>query len=97
MALARGHQPDCGEIVQMTDEQEVLKISDQDNAIIGRCFCWDGNSRVERIVYSGEKLIANFVEIDGMSEDEALEWVEYNIEGAYWGPTTPIIMWSNDD
>jgi len=80
-----------------SDEEGMVTIDDQSSAIIGRCSCWNGNAKVDRFVYSGEKLIDNFVEIDGMSEDEALEWVEYNIEGAYWGPTTPIIVWSNDD
>jgi hypothetical protein len=78
-----------------SNEEGMVTIDDQSSAIIGACFCWDGQSRVERFVYSGEKLIENFVENDGMSEEEALEWVEYNIEGAYWGPTTPIIVWSD--
>tara|TARA_R110000868_G_scaffold395917_1_gene667923 strand:- start:157 stop:531 length:375 start_codon:yes stop_codon:yes gene_type:complete len=80
-----------------SNEEGMVTIDDQSSAIIGKCYCWDGQSRVERFVYSGEKLIDNFVENDGMSEEEALEWVEYNIEGAYWGPTTPIIVWSNDE
>jgi hypothetical protein len=80
-----------------SNEEGMVTIDDQSSAIIGACFCWDGQSRVERFVYSGEKLIENFIENDGMSEEEALEWVEYNIEGAYWGPTTPIIVWSDDE
>jgi len=80
-----------------SNEEGMVTIDDQSSAIIGACFCWDGQSRVERFVYSGDKLIENFIENDGMSEEEALEWVEYNIEGAYWGPTTPIIVWSDDE
>jgi len=80
-----------------SNEEGMVTIDDQSSAIIGACFCWDGQSRVERFVYSGEKLIENFVENDGMSEEEALEWVEYNIEGAYMGPNTPIVVWGEDD
>ena len=80
-----------------SNEEGMVTIDDQSSAIIGACFCWDGQSSVERFVYPGEKLIENFIENDGMSEEEALEWVEYNIEGAYWGPTTPIIVWSDDE
>lgn len=80
-----------------SNEEGMVTIDYQSSAIIGTCFCWDGQSRVERFVYSGEKLIENFVENDGMSEEEALEWVEYNIEGAYMGPNTPIVVWGEDD
>jgi hypothetical protein len=80
-----------------TNEEGMVTIDDQSSAIIGACFCWDGQSKVERFVYSGEKLVENFIENDGMSEEEALEWVEYNIEGAYWGPATPIIVWGDDE
>jgi hypothetical protein len=33
------------------------------------------------------------VDEDGMDIHEALEYIEFNIEGAYVGPHTPIIMW----
>ena len=29
-----------------------------------------------------------------MTSDEALEYIEFNIEGAYVGEQTPIVMWS---
>lgn len=80
-----------------SNEEGMVTIDDQSSAIIGACFCWDGQSKVERFVYSGEKLVENFVENDGMSEEEALEWVIYNIDCAYWGPTSPIIVWSDDE
>lgn len=79
------------------NEEGMVTIDDQSSAIIGTCLCWNGDSKVERFVYSGEKLVENFIENDGMSEDEATDWVVYNIEGAYWGPTTPIIVWSDHD
>ena len=31
---------------------------------------------------------------DGMTPEEALEYIEYNIEGAYVGEQTPCVMWS---
>jgi hypothetical protein len=33
---------------------------------------------------------------DGMDSDEAREFIEYNIEGAYVGEDTPIITWTQD-
>lgn len=32
-------------------------------------------------VYSYEKLVSHFVDEDGMSEDDAIEWIDYNILG----------------
>jgi hypothetical protein len=30
---------------------------------------------------------------DGMTRDEALEFVDFNIEGAYTGNDTPLLVW----
>lgn len=43
------------------------------------------------VVYDYDLLIECFVK-DGMSHDEAVEWVEFNIVGAYVGDRTPIIL-----
>jgi hypothetical protein len=32
-----------------------------------------------------------------MDFGEAREYIEYNIEGAYVGPTTPILVWKHDE
>ena len=73
----------------------MLKIDGHDNAVIGSATPWIGNSRVEVLVYDGNKIVENLVS-KGMTEEEALEYVEFNIEGAYVGETTPIIVWSGD-
>jgi hypothetical protein len=33
---------------------------------------------------------------DGMTAEEAREYIEFNIEGAYMGPDTPILVWPDD-
>mgnify|MGYP003631488445 FL=1 len=66
-----------------------------DKALIGRSCIWDSTGRREdRLVYSGEKIVAILIARDGMTADEALEYIEFNIEGAYVGEQTPIVMWS---
>ena len=32
-----------------------------------------------------------------MTDEEAIEWIAFNIEGAYVGLATPIIMWEYDE
>lgn len=41
------------------------------------------------LVYDVEKAVAVLVERDGMTDDEALEFLEFNSIGAWVGPGTP--------
>lgn len=43
-------------------------------------------------VYSWEKMIEVCINRHNMSEDEALEYIEYNCLGAWVGEKTPIIV-----
>jgi hypothetical protein len=74
----------------------MLKIDGHDNAIIGPTMLWgpDG-SRVEVLVYDAELIRHNLV-INGLTSEEAREFIEFNIEGAYLGPDTPILVWPED-
>lgn len=42
-------------------------------------------------VYDYDKLVNVFVD-DGMSYEDAVEWVDFNIVGAWLGEQTPIIV-----
>ena len=79
-------------------DEPLLKITGKkyDKAIAGIASVWQGNHRVETLIYSGHKLVEVFME-DGMNEEEAMEWISFNIEGAYLGASTPIIMWDYDE
>lgn len=58
-----------------------------DDALIG--VTTDG-----RAVYDFDKMVVGLVDIDGMSEIDATEWVEYNTIRArpYMGADAPIII-----
>jgi hypothetical protein len=71
----------------------MMKLDGLDEALVGECQTWDGGSRVERLVYSGEAILDILMERDGMSEEDAWEWVDFNIEQAWVGLSTPIIVW----
>ena len=69
-----------------------------DVAIIGTASVWNGNERVEVLVYDIFVMVQQLIVRDGMTEEEALEYIEFNIENAYIGKDTPIIVWEyNDD
>lgn len=57
-------------------------------ALVGVLDCIDG---VKRCVYERNALVEVFMN-GGMEEDEAEEWVSFNIEGAYIGAATPLIV-----
>lgn len=46
----------------------------------------------DSLVYDYEKCVEILIERDGMSHEEAIEWMEFNVVDAYVGPTTPIFV-----
>jgi hypothetical protein len=66
---------------------------DLDDAITGQASIWNGNKRVEVLVYDADLMIKVFMDRDGMSEEEANEYIVFNIEGAYIGEDTPVLVW----
>jgi hypothetical protein len=63
-----------------------------DDAIIGVATMIDGTRKV---IYSCDKCIDIFMK-DGMTDEEATEYFEYNTLGAYVGKQTPIFLWESD-
>lgn len=65
----------------------ILDNSAFDNSIIGVTL--DG-----RLIYDYDKMIEELIEDDGMSFDEAMEWIDYNTIRAlpYAGSGAPIII-----
>ena len=74
----------------------MLKITGHDDAIIGPALIWGNGTRISVLVYDAEHIRATLVFRDGMSHEEAREYIEFNIEGAYMGPDTPILVWMED-
>jgi len=76
-------------IIEYYSDTELILFADGlDEAIIG----FDPNSW--QVVYSRTKVIKILQERDEMSEEEAIEFAEYNIFGAYVGDRTPV--WAED-
>lgn len=73
----------------------MLKIDGHDNAIIGPAMIWRDNATVDVLVYDAEVIRDNLVK-GGMDFEDAREYIEFNIEGAYMGPHTPVLVWPQD-
>ena len=67
------------------EDEPLLKITGEkyDKAIAGIATVWQKNQRVGTLIYSGQKLIEIFMD-EGMTHEEAVEWITYNIEGGYF-------------
>ena len=69
-----------------------LIIPGADAAILGvvqRC------GQAPFVVYDPDKLVAHFMG-QGMTEEEAQEWVTFNIKGAWVGDGTPGVLYAMD-
>lgn len=72
--------------------EDLTKWDKCDAAYIGRgirCGCQD------IAVYDYQKMVQVFID-QGMTDEEAAEWVDYNITGAYIGEGTPIIVYRHE-
>lgn len=72
-----------------------------EKAIVGTASVWkrteEGLTQISTVVYDREKIIQLLVVESGLSRDEAIEYISYNIEGRYEGDKTPIILWPKED
>lgn len=75
----------------------MLKIDGHDNAILGPALVWRDGKQPQVLVYDADVICDNLEREDGMSREEAREYVEFNIEGAYMGEYTPILVWTQDE
>ena len=69
------------------DEPEILFADGYDEAIAG--VIWDGERT--RVVYETEGILKILME-DGMTYDEAAEYFDFNVAGAYMGVYTPLYL-----
>ena len=75
-------------ILNYYEDEELLLADGFDDAVIGV------DESTMRIIYSSSRSIEILIERDNMTPDEALEYFDYNVKGAYIGDKTPI--WCED-
>lgn len=73
-------------ILDYYPDETVMKADGFNDAIIGLCG--------EKLVYSTKKAIEILMSRDKMSKEDAEEYFDFNISGAYVGDRTPI--WVDD-
>ena len=82
----------------MTAAEKLLDAGYED-VVIFRSYSYDdaliGVTEDNRAVYDFDKMVTWLMEEEGMSQDEAIDWIEYNTMRAlpYEGNKAPIIMY----
>ncbi len=74
----------------------MIKLEGYDDAILGPAYVWHDGEQIKTLVYSAEGIREILMKRDGMSPNEAREFIEFNIEGLYAGIDTPILVWPED-
>lgn len=70
------------------EDAVILENPDYDSAIIGV-------SEDRRVIYDFDKMVEHLMETDGMTDEEAIEFIEYNtIRALPYFQNAPIIMYS---
>ena len=78
----------------MEREEQLLKADGFDKAILGvgrRC------SKPDLLVYDYDKCCEILVKRDKMTYEEAEEFLEFNVVGAWVGETTPVFVHTNKE
>lgn len=75
--------------------KDIPLTPDEAMRLIGLDDCIVGTDVRGYLIYDYGKLLHHFVTIDGMGEEEAIEWIDYNIIGLC--PQNFVIMFDEFD
>jgi len=78
------------QIVEWYPDEELLSADGFEDCLLG--VSYDMRTSVHRLVYSRAKCIKVLVFRDKMSFEEAVEYFDFNVEGAYVGERTPVFV-----
>ena len=74
-------------------KQAIVSLNPDAMLIDGHDESLAGYDTKGRAIYRIEDIVGTLMERDGMTEVEAVEFFDFNIECAYVGEFTPIYMW----
>ena len=70
-------------------EEKLVKADGLEDAIIG---VGSRMNMPDVLIYSYNKCVKIFMEKEGWTHEEAIEWMDFNVVGAWVGDTTPIFV-----
>ncbi len=85
-------QTTLAQIIKNNPDKSFLTADGLDEAVIG--VTQDG---IPRLIYSKALCVKVLMDRDGMEEEEAMEFLDFNTYGSYMGEQTPIFTDEFDD
>lgn len=79
-------QSKLDKILEVYDNEEILLADGFDEAVVGI------EPNTLRLIYSIPRMVDILVEQDGISDEDAIEYLEFNTLNAYVGEKTPIYI-----
>ena len=70
-------------------DKRLVKANGLEDAIIG---VGSRMNMPDVLIYSYNKCVKIFMEKEGWTHEEAIEWMDYNVVGSWGGETTPIFV-----
>jgi hypothetical protein len=70
-------------------DKRLVKANGLEDAIIG---VGSRMNMPDVLIYSYNKCVKIFMEREGWTHEEAIEWMDFNVVGAWVGDTTPIFV-----
>ncbi len=70
-------------------DKRLVKANGLEDAIIG---VGSRMNMPDVLIYSYNKCVKIFMEKEGWTHEEAIEWMDFNVVGAWVGDTTPIFV-----
>jgi hypothetical protein len=70
-------------------DKRLVKANGLEDAIIG---VGSRMNMPDVLIYSYNKCVKIFMEREGWTHEEAIEWMDFNVVGAWVGETTPIFV-----
>lgn len=90
------------DVLDLPDDHAPIKFDDRDDAAIGHARIFRDGEWRHVLVYSYSKLVENVYRSmahdlphdgnEGLTQEDAEEYVQFNIQGLYAGPNTPLIV-----
>lgn len=71
---------------------EALTADGFEDALIGLASVWTEAGQLEVAAYDFRLMVDILIERDGMTSDEAIEYLNFNTIGSYVGPYTPVYL-----
>lgn len=81
------------DILGQFPDDEFVFLDDLDEAIVGVV---TGFNKHPVVCYDRDKVLKILQKRSDMSDEDTVEYFEFNVAGAYVGPRTPMFLWIPD-